>query len=381
MKIMFSAGEASGDVHGAGLAREIKKISPAVELFGFGGGLMAAAGVRLVRNYEDYNVMGVVEVVKNLRRILKLLDDLTEIIRAERPELLVLIDYPDFNWRLAKRAKKFGVKILSYIPPSAWAWRKGRAKSCAEIADVFIAIFPFELPVYRAAGAKIFFLGNPLVDTVKPSMSQVEARKFFGVEESEHAILLMPGSRRQEIKLLLPAMLDAAKILSNVRAVKFFLPVADSVDKRDLQEKIDAAGVKIQLVDSARRYDLMSVAEAAVATSGTVVLEAALLDLPCVVLYKMARLNFFIGKLLVDIKFFSLPNILADERILTELLQDEVTPEKISSEVLKLLRGSESREAVVKRLRVACAKLGEAGAAVRVAKKILEVAGGRIRSR
>lgn len=363
MKIMMSAGEASGDVHGASLAREIKKIAPSTEIFGLGGDLMAAAGVKLVRNCKDYNVMGVVEVVKNLRRILKLLDDLTEIIRAERPDLLVLIDYPDFNWRLAKRAKKLGVKILSYIPPSAWAWRKGRAKSCAAIADVFIAIFPFELPVYKAAGAKIFFLGNPLVDTVKPSMSKSEARKFFGVTESEQVILLLPGSRKQEIKLLLPPMLDAAKLLPNKR---FFLPVANGVE-----HLIDTGGLDITLVESARRYDLMQIADAAIATSGTVVLEAALLDLPCVVLYKMAPLNFFIGKLLVDIKFFSLPNILADEKILTELLQDEVTPQRIAAEVTRIL---DNRAQFVKKLQAACAKLGSHGSAARVAKKILETA-------
>ena len=324
---------------------------------------MAAAGVRLVRNYRDYNVMGFIEVVKNLRRILKLLDDLTEIIRAERPDLLVLIDYPDFNWRLAKRVKKLGIKILSYIPPSAWAWRKGRAKDCAAIADVFIAIFPFELPVYQQAGAKIFFLGNPLVDTVKPSMSRSEARKFFGVKESERVILLMPGSRKQEIKLLLPQMLAATKFL---QPAKFFLPVADGVENL-----IDTAKLDIKLVESARRYDLMSMADAAIATSGTVILEAALLNLPCVVLYKMAPLNFFIGKLLVDIKFFSLPNLLANEKILPELLQNDVTPEKISAEVLSLLN---NRERVVKNLQAACAKLGGEGAASRVAKKILETA-------
>ena len=364
MKIFFSAGETSGDVHGASLAREIKKISPATELFGFGGNLMAAAGVQLVRNFKDYNVMGVVEVIKNLRKIFRLLEDLTEIIRVERPDLLVLIDYPDFNWRLARRVKKFGVKILSYVPPSAWAWRKGRAKSCAAVADVFIAIFPFELPVYQAAGAKIFFLGNPLVDTVKPSMSKAEARKFFGVKDTEKIILLMPGSRRQEIKLLLPPMLAATKFFPDK---KFFLPVADGVE-----QLIDTQGQDVKLVSSARRYDLMQIADAAIATSGTVVLEAALLNLPCVVLYKMAPLNFFIGKLLVDIKFFSLPNILADEKILPELLQDEVTPEKIFAEVLKIL---DNRERVIKNLQAACAKLGAAGAASRVAEKILETAG------
>lgn len=375
MKIMLSAGEASGDVHGASLARELKRLAPQVELFGFGGELMEAESVRLIRNYKDYNVMGVVEVIRNLRRILKLLDDLTETIRLEKPDLLVLIDYPDFNWRLARRAKALGVKILSYIPPSAWAWRKGRAKDCAAIADVFVAIFPFELPVYEAAGAKIFFLGNPLVDTVKPTMTPTEARKFFGVDESDHVVLLMPGSRRQEIKLLLPSMLNAAKILSK-RPIKFFLPVADSVDRSELERQISAAGVEIILAESARRYDLMQIADAAAATSGTVVLEAALLNLPCVVCYKMAPLNFFIGKLLVDIKFFSLPNILAGEEILTELLQDAVTPERIADEVTKLLRDSANRARVTEKLRVACAKLGKSGAATRVAQKILDAAGG-----
>ena len=365
LKIFFSAGEASGDVHGASLAREIKKIAPETEIIGFGGNLMAESGVKLVRNYKDYNVMGVVEVLKNLRRILKLLDDLTEIIRAEKPDLLVLIDYPDFNWRLAKKIKKFGVKILSYVPPSAWAWRKGRAKDCAAVADVFIAIFPFELPIYQVAGAKIYFLGNPLVDSVKSSLSKEESRKFFGLTD-EKVILLMPGSRKQEIKLLLPEMLAATKILAD-KNIKFFLPVADNVEKL-----INVEGYDVKLVNSARRYDLMSIADAAIATSGTVVLEAALLNLPCVVLYKMAPLNFLIGKLLVDIKYFSLPNILADEEILPELLQDEVTASKISAEVIKIL---ENRAEIVEKLQSACKKLGEKGAAARVAKKILETAG------
>lgn len=373
MKIFFSAGEASGDIHGASLAREIKKISPSAELLGFGGDEMNNAGVRIVRNYKDYNVMGVAEVIKNLGKILKLLDDLTEIIKTEKPDLLVLIDYPDFNWRLAKRVKKLGVKILSYIPPSAWAWRKGRAKDCAKIADEFIAIFPFEIPVYEKAGAKISFLGNPLVDTVQPSMSEDEAKKFFGVKESDRVILLMPGSRKQEIKLLLPEMLNAAKILSETRPTKFFLPVADSVDESELEKKIHAANVEITLTKNFR-YDLMRISDAAMATSGTVVLEAALMGLPCVVLYKMAKLNYFIGKLLVHVENFSLPNILANKKIQPELLQDEVTAEKIAEEILKLYRGEKNRERVVEELKSACEKLGEHGAANRVAKKILEVA-------
>ena len=370
---MMSAGEASGDIHGASIAREIKKISPSTEIFGMGGDEMQAAGVKIFRHYKDYNVMGVVEVLKNLRKILKLLDDLTEIARTEKPDLLVLIDYPDFNWRLAKRVKKFGVKILSYIPPSAWAWRKSRAADCAKIADEFIAIFPFELPPYEKVGAKISFLGNPLVDTVKPSMNLQDAQKFFNVKPSEHVILLMPGSRRQEIKLLLPEMLKAAETLSVQRPAKFFLPVADNVDESEILRQVNAANVEVTLTKKFR-YDLMNIADAAVATSGTVVLEAALLNLPCVVLYKMARLNFFIGKLLVHIDNFSLPNILANKKIQPELLQDEVTTEKIVEEISKLYRGESWREKVVADLKNACAKLGGTGSVQRVAQKILEVA-------
>ena len=370
MKIMFSAGEASGDIHGATLAAEIKKLSPSTELFGMGGDLMSAAGVRLVRNYKDYNVMGVVEVIKNLRRIFKLLDDLTEIARAEKPDLLVLIDYPDFNWRLAKRVKKFGIKILSYIPPSAWAWRKGRAAECAKIADEFIAIFPFELPVYQQAGAKISFLGNPLVDAVKNNFSFKDAKKYFGVRKSDKVILLMPGSRRQEIKLILPEMLNAAKILSKLKPARFFLPLADNVDENEISKKIASAGVEVTLTKN-YRYDLMNIADAAMATSGTVILEAALMNLPCVVLYKMARLNYFIGKMLVNIENFSLPNILMNKKIQPELLQDEVTGERIAEEILKICS---NRAKVVADLKLACAKLGEHGAARRIAEKILQVA-------
>jgi len=374
LKIFFSAGEASGDIHGANLAKEIKKISPQTELIGFGGDKMQAEGVRLFRNYKNYNVMGVLEVIKNLRKILQLLDELTEILRTEKPDLLVLIDYPDFNWRLAKRAKNLGIKILSYIPPSAWAWRKGRAKDCAKIADEFIAIFPFELPVYEEAGAKISFLGNPLVDSVKAELSIAEAKKFFNVAENENAVLLLPGSRRQEIKLLLPEMLKAAEILSQKRPTKFFLPVADGADETEIKKQISVSSAEIILTKQ-NRYSLMQIADAAVATSGTVVLEAALLNLPCVVLYKMARLNYFIGKLLVHINYFSLPNILAGKEIQPELLQDEVQPEKIAEEILKLYRGESHREKVVADLKATCEKLGKSGASERVAKKILQVAG------
>lgn len=374
MKIMLSAGEVSGDIHGAAIARELRSLEPTVEMIGFGGDRMSEAGVRLIRNCKDFSIMGVIEVVKNLRRIFRLLDELTDCMRAERPDLLVLIDYPDFNWRLARRAKALGIKVFSYIPPSAWAWRKGRAKDCAAIADRFAAIFPFEVDVYRRAGANIEFVGNPLVDTVKPSMTQDSARSFFNVREDEHAILLMPGSRRQEIKFLLEPMLEAARLISDQRSdVKFFLPLADNVDAVSIEQSIREKKIAVELVRE-KRYDLMSIADCAAAASGTVILEAALLSMPCVVLYRMAALNYFVAKLFVHIDNFSLPNILLGKKIQPELLQDQVEPARISVELLKLLRGESNRARAVEELRLACEKLGAPGAARRTAQLILDAA-------
>ena len=195
-KIMFSAGEPSGDLHGESLARAVLKQCPEAELIGFGGSKMAAAGVRLWADMREYTVMGVLEVLKNLGRIKALLDGLTRFMEKERPDILVLIDYLDFNWRLAARAKALGIPVFSYIPPSAWAWRKGRAKKCAALADELAAIFPFELPVYQKAGANITFQGNPLIDTVKPSMSRKEALRYFCVAEDTIPAVLLPGSRK-----------------------------------------------------------------------------------------------------------------------------------------------------------------------------------------
>ena len=265
LKIMLSAGETSGDLHGAVLARELRALDPSVSLIGFGGAEMEAAGVVLRQNYADYNVMGISAVLLNLRRIFALLDDLTRLMEEERPDVLVIIDYPDFNWRLAARAKERGIPVFSYIPPSAWAWRKGRAKSCAALADEIVAIFPHELPPYEAAGANISFVGNPLIDTVRAEMEPEEACRHFGIEENDVPILLMPGSRCEEIERLLPPMLGAAEILQTRDPARhFFLPVAGGVDEQRIEEHLAASPVEVTLTHDAR-YALMKAARAAIA--------------------------------------------------------------------------------------------------------------------
>ena len=371
MKIMLSAGETSGDLHGAALARELRALDPSIALIGFGGAEMAAAGVALRQNYTDYNVMGISAVLLNLRRIFVLLDDLTRLMEEERPDVLVIIDYPDFNWRLAARAKERGIPVFSYIPPSAWAWRKGRAKSCAALADEIVAIFPHELPPYEAAGANISFVGNPLIDTVRAEMEPEEACRHFGIEENDVPILLMPGSRREEIERLLPPMLGAAEILQTRDPARcFFLPVAGGVDEQRIKEHLAASPVEVTLTHDAR-YALMKAARAAIAASGTVVMEAAVMGLPAVVLYRMSALSYFVGRLLVDVPRFSLPNILLGETFETELLQGAVQPERIAAAMEPIIADGEARSYVTERLACAVEMLGEPHAARRVAEKII----------
>ena len=377
MKIMMSAGEASGDLHGARLAKEMLEMEPDVELFGFGGAKMAEAGVRLVRDCRDYSIMGVWEVVLGLGRLLQLEKTLVESMREEKPDLLLIIDYPDFNWRLAAKAKALGVPVFSYIPPSAWAWRKGRAKKCAAIAKEIVTIFHHEIGPYVTAGANVSFLGNPLVDTVHADMAPEAARAFFGLKEGERAALLLPGSRRQEIALLLPDMLKAVQILKEKRPeTRFFLPAAPGLERKEIERYIEKSGAPVELTEE-HVYDLMGIADFAIATSGTVVMEAALMDLPAVVCYRMGRLNYAIGRMLVKIDHFSLPNIILGEEAEPELLQDEVTPERIAEEAAKLYKGEPQRDSVMARLKVAVLQLGPPGASVRVAAHVLAAAAGK----
>ena len=377
MKIMMSAGEASGDLHGARLAKEMLEMEPDVKLFGFGGAKMAEAGVRLVRDCRDYSIMGVWEVVLGLGRLLQLEKTLVESMREEKPDLLLIIDYPDFNWRLAAKAKALGVPVFSYIPPSAWAWRKGRAKKCAAIAKEIVTIFHHEIGPYVTAGANVSFLGNPLVDTVRADMEPEAARAFFGLKDGERAALLLPGSRRQEISFLLPDMLKAVRILKEKRPeTRFFLPVAPGLERREIERHIEKSGASVELTEE-HVYDLMGVADFAIATSGTVVMEAALMDLPAVVCYRMGRLNYAIGRMLVKIDHFSLPNIILGEEAEPELLQDEVTPERIAEEAAKLYKGEPQRDSVMARLKVAVLQLGPPGASVRVAAHVLAAAAGK----
>jgi lipid-A-disaccharide synthase len=375
-KIMISVGEASGDLHGASVAHALKSIQPNVKMFGMGGQAMQEAGVDIVYDIADLGVVGFVEVIKNLPRLFRLRDNLAELMDRECPDALVVIDYPDFNMRLAKIAKEKGIPVISYISPSVWAWRKGRAKEVANIVTKVAAIFPFEADVYHEAGANVTFVGHPLLDIVKTTMSKTEAYEYFDADAKKPLVLLLPGSRQQEITNLLPDMLAAAeKIVAKVPDCQFFLPVASTISREMLQNIIDQYKITVILTDK-NTYDLMSIANAAIAASGTVTLEAALLGLPTVIIYRLATLTYFLGKLLVKIPYISLPNIIAGRKVVPELLQYAVTGDNIANEIVSILLDSHVHNTMVQDLAEVRQKLGAVGAVERVAREILTIAKG-----
>lgn len=373
-KVMISVGEASGDLHGASVATALKNIQPGIKLLGMGGQAMRSVGVEIVHDIADLGVIGFVEVIKNLPRLFALRDSLVELMAAERPDVLVVIDYPDFNMRLAEKAKQLGIPVVSYISPSAWAWRKGRAKNVAKLVDRLAAIFPFEADVYREAGANVTFVGHPLLDIVKPSLTKSEAYAFFKVKSDQPVVLLLPGSRNQEIKTLLPVMLEAGeKIVEQVPNCQFFLPVASTISREMLQNILSQYKLNVNLTNE-YTYDLMAIADSAIAASGTVTLEAALMKLPCVVVYKLAALTYLLGKFLVKIPHFSLPNIIAGRQIIPELLQDQANATNIAQAVLPMLQDDVEKKRLQQDLAEVRHKLGDVGAVDRVARVILEVA-------
>ena len=372
-RILISAGEASGDIHAAAVTAAIKKIDSSVEVFGMGGDALRNAGGEVLFDIKDHGVMGFVEVLKKLPDLFKLRDDFEKVMDERKPDCLITVDYPGFNMKLAKLAHDKGIPVVSYIAPSAWAWHKSRAKKVAKIVDKVACIFPFEYDVYKEAGAYVEFVGHPLVDIVKPSMTKEEAMAFAGKEEGKKLILLMPGSRLMEIEKMLPTLLEAAKIIKKqLPEVSFVMPRAGTIPISLLEEKVQASGLDVKITEG-NNYDLFSVADLALATSGTVTLEAALCGLGSVIVYKTNPVTYFIAKLLVNIPHIGLPNIVAAKSVVPELIQNDFTPAKVAQEALALLE-SERNAKMKEDLAYVKERLGKPGAVGRVAELVLKIA-------
>ena len=380
-EVMIVAGEASGDMHGANLVRALREMAPELHFSGMGGPALVEAGVELLWDAASIAVVGAFEVISHLGDILTARKTLLTRMREHRPKLLILIDYPDFNLLLARQAKKLGIPVLYYISPQIWAWRQRRVHSIARLTDRVAVILPFEQDFYKRYGYEVDFVGHPLMDSVKPQKSAQEFRQDLGLGADTRLIGLLPGSRRKEIATLLPVFLQAAKLLAEYQDnLTFLLPKAPTIEQELLDEHgLHQAQEYLDIrVISEDRYAMMAACDAAVAASGTVLLELAILDVPTVATYRLSPMTYRLGRLLIrGLKYFSLVNLIGDRVIIPELLQDAVTPERIANELKPLITDSAAREAMLAGFKEVRERLGGPGASKRAAGVALNLLGAR----
>ena len=372
MKIMLSAGEASGDLHGANLAEALKAVDPQIELIGMGGEQMRKAGVRIVYDIKNLGVIGIGEIIKKIPFFYKLRKFLVNTMKAEKPDALVCIDYPGFNMKLIEKAKEAEIPVIYYILPTIWAWHKSRGNVIAEYTDLAVSLFPFEAEMYKEMGTNVVYGGHPLLDTVKPSMSKDEAYSFFGLQKEKKTVLFMPGSRVQEVQSLYGKMLAAGKLLQDkVEGLQFMVPKASTIDRHMLEEAAREANLEVHIGEE-RVYDMMNIADAAICASGTATLETALMGVPTLLVYRVNALTYWLSKILVHLDSIGLPNIISGHRIMPELWQDEVTPENIEAAVLPWLVDAAAAEEARHLMAGVRCQMGEAGAVRRTAEIISE---------
>lgn len=365
---MIVAGEASGDLYGAELARELHALSPGTRLVGMGGDRMRAAGVETLVDANDMAVMGLFEVVGHLPVIVKGFTTLKRRLSSDPPGLLILIDYQDFNQRLARVAKKAGIKVLFFISPTVWAWRSGRVKGIGKAVDMMAVLFPFEVPYYERGKVPVNFVGHPLVDMVPPALDSSEAKVALGLDPSRRTVGLFPGSRKGVLKRLLPVVLESAALLkSRMPELQFVLPLASSLRASDLENELAQSGLPITLV-SGKNHEVMSACDAAISVSGTVIMELALVGVPTVLIYKVSPLTYQIGKRVINVPHIGICNIVAQKRIIKELIQHEANPQAIAQEVDALLNDAPYAAQVRVDLAGIREKLGSGGALVRLAR-------------
>jgi len=364
---MIVAGEASGDIYGADLAREAHKLNSNLHFFGIGGARMREAGVETLVDSSDMAVVGLVEVIKHFDVISAAFKKLKHIIIDTPPELLILIDYPGFNLRLARVAKKAGVKVLYYISPQIWAWRQGRVKKIARIVDHMAVILPFEAPFYEKAGVPVTFVGHPMLDLVNVTLDRAAAATSFNLDPAHKIVGLFPGSRRNEIERLLPVIIGAAiELKARFPDIQFILPLASTLKSDDIVPQLTSAGLEVTTTRE-RIHDMIRACDAVVSVSGTVTLEIALVGTPMVIIYKLSPLTYQLAKRLVKIPNIGLCNIVAGETVVRELIQGQANPDNIADEIERLLTDKVYKATIAGKLGEVRAKLGSGKASARVA--------------
>ena len=361
------AGEVSGDLHGAHLMEAIHRIDPEVQFFGVGGERLEKMGMKLLYHSQSLSVVGITEVLLKIRSIMKALRGLKQSLDQERPDLIILIDFPDFNFRLAKIAHRKGIPILYYISPQVWAWRPKRVKSIAQWVKKMVVLFPFEVPFYEAAGVNVEWVGHPLLDIVKPTLSKEVAFQQFGLDPKRRTIALLPGSRMHEVKRLLPPLLASAQLIQReILDLQFIIPLAPGIPQAILSPWMGNISVPVKVVEG-WTYDVMNLSELLITASGTATLEAAILGKPMVIVYKVSFFSYWIGRALIQVDHIGLVNLVAGKEIAPELIQKDVNPERLAEEALHILRDPILCRRMTESMAEVCQSLGEPGAAQRAA--------------
>jgi len=368
VKLAIVAGEASGDLHASEVVRELKKLDPTLQTFGIGGDLLAREGMRVLHHAREMGIVGLFNVIRHLGMFRRVLNEMTDTIAREKPDAVMLVDYPDFNLRLAKRCKAMGLRVIYYISPQVWAWRRGRVKQIARVVDRMLVIFPFEEEFYRQHNVNVTYVGHPLIDEMLAAgRSPLADAKSAAIGQRPTAIALLPGSRRHEVRALLPAMLDAIAILKNDREIDAFVIQAPTISSVELLETMRGAQEFVRIIPH-DRGEALAAADIALSSSGTATLECAIAGVPVIVMYRLSRLTHLVAERLVKLPHFSLVNIIAGQNVVPELLQEDVNGKRIAREVLQLLA---NRDRVRAELAEVTRKLGNPGASRRAAEAIM----------
>lgn len=361
-------------MHGARLIREIKSTAPDMEFYAVGGERIRSEGAHILFDCQRLAVVGIIEILAHIHIILGCFRLLKNFLRTHKPDLVILIDYPDFNLRLAKIAKKRGIRVVYYISPQIWAWRRNRLKFMSRWVDKMLVIFPFEVPFYSKAGMNVEFVGHPLLDSVSPRISQESFKLKSGLKKGEHLIGLMPGSRKGEVLRILPVMFKGAKRLAENRPGKwrFVLILAPTVDQSIIAPLIKkyADILSISMIQG-YTYEALKASELAFVASGTATLETAIIGTPMLILYKLSWPTYFIARTMIKVPAIGLVNLVAREKLFPELIQSNATGEKLAEEAGRILEDPESRRKMIQGMSRVRQELGQAGAARRAAEAVI----------
>lgn len=378
-EVFIVAGEPSGDLIGSLLVRNLLELRPDLKITCIGGDQMAEAGAEVrVNIVRDLAIIGFAEVVAKFPQIRRLFYDTVAYLRENRPRVLVLIDYPGFNLRLAKKAHELGIKVVYYVIPQVWAWHRSRVHNIRRYVDLCLVIFPFEKDFLEGYGARAEHVGHPLQDIIKITMTREEVCRHFDIDPARRLIGLLPGSRSKEIDALLPIMLEAGeKIREAVPNLQFVLPRASSVELSQIEGHLARASLDVKVVDSFR-YNVRKAMDFALVASGTATLETGLLGCPMVILYRVSYPSWFIAKMLIKIPYAGLVNIVADDMVVPELLQDKCTAENVSEHCIRILCDGDEVTRIRYQLDRVREKLGGPGASRRAAEHVLAACDGAI---